>query len=140
MGSNGVFSLSEPFLCDVVLVWRRKLSGLGRHYGVALLDAFGNVISVNDLTNKNEIRLLSLDEFCEGRRAQWGHSCGRDGLAAALERLDQARLDPQVACFHLADWNCETFARWVVTGYGESKQVNDAVVAGLVGLALYAFK
>ena len=62
-GFAGIHAPRGP--ADLALIWRRKLNGTGRHYGVAVIDPLGNVLEVLDLTSENQIRRLSLDEFLE---------------------------------------------------------------------------
>lgn len=70
--------------------------------------------------------------------APWSNADGWEVLAraqdeiAGLRRLERA----QWTHYALADSNCEHFAREVVTGVRESRQVQAAVVLGLLVAAL----
>lgn len=95
------------------LISRQKLNGLGKHYGVLFsnnlcLDFHPEGIiegSLNDFSKGLEIKIeISLPETNE-----------------SYQRLNELKKGNKV--YDLLGFNCENFARYLVEGKSESKQV-----------------
>jgi hypothetical protein len=137
-GFGACYGWDQPV--EAVLLYRKKLSGPGNHFGVGLLGRARQFISVCDLTHRDEIRQLSLAQFGEGRSVHRVSSVTGPGLQGVLDRLHEARLDPELALYHPTNWNCETFARWAITGRAASQQVNVCGIAAMGAILLLATK
>ena len=99
------------------------------HHGIGLGD--GNVVHYADVRPEKRratIRVTPLRDFSLGSRIEvvgYADSYAPDVVVArALSRLGETR-------YHLANNNCEHFARWCTTGQSASEQVR--VVAANVG-------
>lgn len=67
---------------------------------------------------------------------EWGRLSGARDANAALDRLVLACRDPN---YRVLDNNCEQFAREIVTGKRESRQVQGVLFSvALIGLVLWA--
>ena len=115
------------------MVSRPKLGGPGRHFGVAELDSAGHLTRVHEL-QRDGYREIAFSEFAQGRPT---HTV--DVIRGPLAITARARLSSIVGRplrYHLAKLNCESFARWVMYGSAESKQVTVASVAAGLGALL----
>jgi hypothetical protein len=112
---------------SVALVSRPKLNGLGRHYGVLIDNT-----TCYDLQPIG-IRKLTLDEFAEG------HAIRREQEIPAspviLRRLQHLSQKP--LRYGLLKFNCESFARYLLTGKAESKQIRYLAASSLGATLVY---
>ena len=123
--------ISKANTGDVVCADR----GLYRHYGVY---DNGNVIDIspidgnNALSNKQnaEIRKRPLEEFLNGNPGYVDNSPGLHSRKKTLQRARQA-IGTGKNSYSLVFNNCEHIAREFQTGQKQSKQVDDAIEAGV---------
>lgn len=112
----------------VCVVRRQKERGIGFHFGLLLPDG-----RVADVMPERGIAIVSFDEFAcgfpvtrlSGRQAPWN--------AKTVARFHAARIANRP--YDVANWNCETFANWVITGKATSGEVT-AWVAIIGALAI----
>lgn len=111
----------------VVLISRPKLNGLGRHYGVMLDES-----TCYDL-QPSGIRKLTLAEFRSGYpiTREQELQCDRT-ILRRLKYLSQKKLR-----YGFFKFNCESFARYLVTGKAESKQVRYLAASSLAASLFY---
>lgn len=124
------FDCFEGLAAGWHLVWRKKLVGSARHYGVIFVDELGLVRLVWEFNTKGPQQLESFADFELGH-----HVTFEDFLPASLSGGAQRRLDQVYEhrwSYHWTDQNCETVARWVVLGKHESKQVQNLGKLALV--------
>ena len=111
------------------IISRRKLNGLGRHYGVMLPD--GRCFDLQPWG----VRELTLEEFSSGlevRIEQEVPFCDQE-LIKRLEWMAQKNIRYGVIKF-----NCESFARFLATGKAESKQIKYLAASTFAaGLSYY---
>lgn len=112
----------------IKIISRQKLNGLGKHYGVYLgddkcfdLQPFG-------------IRQISLEEFSSGYRIKIEHEVP---LTKEIYRR-VTRIASMKIRYSLFMFNCESFARYMVTGKAESRQVKYLAASSFgAGLCYY---
>lgn len=129
-----------PFSLLAMLARRRKLNGApGMHYGVALLDSTGSVLSVLDIVKGGAPSCRSLTEFSGGLPVEFIESpingVELEGFASRVSDLDLGRLG---WTYHLMARNCEHFARFLLRGESTSKQVSTLALIALFGAFLWA--
>lgn len=112
------------------VVVRRKLSGAGDHYGVALPD--GSVVDLN----ADGVRCVSYHEFEKGLPVKEVYVAPVQQTAEIMVRVQEAVATPQA--YRFVVWNCEHFANWVVGRPAESTQINGAILLGLAFACLRA--
>lgn len=112
------------------IISRRKLNGLGRHYGVMLPD--GRCFDLQPWG----VRELNFEEFSSGlevRIEQEAPFCNQE-LVKRLEILAQKNIR-----YGIIKFNCESFARFLATGKAESKQIKYLAASTFAAGLCYYF-
>lgn len=107
----------------VRIIARPKLSGFGEHWGVQLPD--GRVAHLNQAGEQ----IVSLAEFAQGLPVKEIRRASPEHYGQILWRAITSVRKP--GRYHLLDWNCETYATWLMGEAPKSPQVQ-----GLAALAL----
>jgi len=113
------------------IISKPKAYGLVAHWGVQFPS--GQVI---DFTPEHGLRSTTLQEFAQGmptsvvRELPWY----LEGIVR--ERLEELRRNPRK--YDLLQWNCETFANWLVVGIPTSTQVVGAMLLIAIATVLIA--
>lgn len=115
---------------QMYLIKRFKRGGLGFHWGV--MSPYGWVA---EYTIDGDLRICSIEEFSAGIDIAIERLIPRNEWRGVYQRLDELKRSPRR--YDLLQWNCETFARWLVGEPPRSEQIRGLI--GLAGLAL-AFK
>lgn len=111
----------------VKIISRPKLNGLGRHYGVMLNDQ-----RCYDLQPYG-IRRVCLDKFSHGLPIKVVQEMP---LTSQIDkRLNELKV--KGVKYRLFRYNCESFARHLVTGKAESKQVRVLAISSAIGSVFY---
>ncbi len=114
----------------MALVSRTKLSGLGRHFGVLVIDGSGGSFVV-DLQPDVGMRAVSVDRFEQGRpMLMESKLTDSTAVGRAWQRL--RRLSTRPGGFDLLQWNCEHFGRFVLSGTRESRQIKGLTLTAAV--------
>jgi hypothetical protein len=109
------------------LVTRRKKNGLGIHFGVQFPSG-----RVFDITIDQGYRQISKQEFADGevitvtREIPWSQGFLVQG------RLEELRRNSRK--YDLLNWNCETFAEYLISGVAQSAQAVGVVI--LIGATI----
>ncbi len=115
----------------VKIISRPKLNGLGRHYGVMLeanqcydFQPFG-------------IRKITLEDFAQGYHVKTEQEVPlTDEIFRRIQRIGNKKIR-----YGLIKFNCESFARYLVTGKAQSNQVRYAAATSLAaGLCYYLLR
>ena len=118
------------FRNTMAIIAREKLSGLGKHWGVLMLD--GMVIHNTAETN---IQIVSYEEFASSKKVEIIRNIPQSEWHATNRRIHHELHNPKK--YHLTDNNCETVANRIAGLKPESPQVIAAGVLTAIGLALY---
>lgn len=110
----------------ILVVARRKKTGLGTHWGVQFPNGY-----IYDYVAGLDLRVTTPEEFADGeavsvvRRIPWNMA------PTVRARLDELARNPRK--YDLLNWNCESFAEWLTSGIPKSAQVFGALlVLGIV--------
>ncbi len=119
----------------ILLITRRKLNGLGEHYGVRLADG-----TVAHYTAQRGLEITSVEEFAQGKDIQILRQLHTSMTWQVWYRLNQIISNPRP--YHATKWNCEIFANWLIGETPVSQQATGwallASLAGLLALATYS--
>lgn len=126
----------EPDLAAGFYLLKQEIPNKGfDHYAVGVIGVWLPEFAVLS-------QAVAIDLSPIGIRRQWWLASGpwtvlnyTADVAAASARMSSACRDPR---YRAVDNNCEQFARWVVTGRRESRQV-QGVVLGLAAVGLVAW-
>jgi|CXWL01.1.fsa_nt_gi hypothetical protein len=115
----------------ILVLARPKKSGLGTHWGVQFPD--GNVY---DYVAGLDLRVTTIQGFADGERVSIVRRIPWHMAPAVRARLQEISRNPRK--YDLLEWNCESFANWLVAGIPTSAQVVGAVavvaLAALIAL------
>jgi hypothetical protein len=109
------------------VVSRRKKNGLGVHFGVEFPS--GHVV---DITIDQGYRQISKQAFADGEVVTVTQEIPWNQGLFVRGRLDELRRNPRK--YDLLNWNCETFAEYLVSGVAKSTQAVGLLL--LVGAAI----
>lgn len=122
-------------LNEILVITRRKLNGLGDHWGVQLSDG-----RVAHYTAEHDFQVISIGEFAQERDVQIVRVVPRHLNSEVQARLWNIAQKPRP--YHATDWNCEIFANWLTGESATSSQVSGwavaAVATGLLWLGAQA--
>lgn len=108
---------------------RPKKNGFGTHFGVEFPSG-----EVFDLTYHHGLRRISREAFGEGAEVVAVKVLPWHEEASIRARLDEFARNPR--SYDLLQWNCETFAEWLISGAPKSTQVTTGLVLAGVVFAL----
>lgn len=131
------FECLEDYAAGWHLVWRKKLVGSARHYGVIYIDELGIVRLAWEFNVDGPQQLESFADFAKGQDVFFETFLPASHSRAAQRRLDQVY--EHRWSYHWSDQNCETVARWIVLGRHESKQSQTLGKAALAVAAVALF-
>lgn len=114
---------------DMCLIYRSKTNGFGQHWGVLLPDG-----RVADYQSVEGLRICNIEKFSAGLDVHIEKAVPLSEWSGVFSRLDGLRQAPPD--YHLIDWNCETFARWLVGEPPRSEQINDLAILATIGIAV----
>ena len=114
----------------MAIIAREKLAGLGKHWGVLMLD--GMVIHN---TAEANIQIVSYEEFASGKKVEIVRNIPQSEWLATNWRIHNELHNPKK--YHLTDNNCEIVANRIAGQKPESPQVVAAGILTAIGLALY---
>lgn len=116
---------------SIAVITRQKMNGLGEHWGVRLPDG-----SVAHYTAENDLQIVPYAGFAQGREVKTVREVPAERAHEVYQRLGQIYRNPRP--YHLTDWNCESFANWLIGEQPVSQQVGGWAIFALVGFAIAA--
>lgn len=108
------------------------------HYGL-LVEGFGGPATVHYLDPRRGIIGDSIETISEGRSWEVVEILVGSDAVSALRRLQTLPTELRTRPYHPITWNCEHFARLIVSGDPVSHQVQFACLAGLGVLLLGSY-
>ena len=114
----------------MAIIAREKLAGLGKHWGVLMLD--GMVIHN---TAEANIQIVSYEEFASGKKVEIVRNIPQSEWLATNWRIHHELHNPKK--YHLTDNNCEIVANRIAGLKPESQQVIALAVLAIIGLIVF---
>ena len=124
-----MFPINYPAVARIIV--RPKLAGGGEHFGVQIWDQ-----SVFHLTAAGVEQVFYRD-FAAAHSVRTEYTVPACEAVGVMERVQQAMAAPQQ--YRFLAWNCEHFANWIAGRPARSKQIDGALMVGLVlaGIRLF---
>ena len=117
----------------MAVIARKKLTGLGEHWGVLL----PNGMVAHNTDDKN-LEVIPYNQFAYGQNVKIIRFVPESEWRVTNWRIHQELLNGNK--YHIIDNNCETFANRVTGQKAESPQINGIAFLSTIGLFLFMLK